>query len=62
MPTLVCAGTHDGIAPLRNSELLRDRIAGARLATFDGGHIFMMQDPTAYPAILEFLVDRVVLQ
>ena len=57
VPTLVCAGVHDGIAPMRNSELLRDRIPGARLATFDGGHIFMMQDPTAYPTILEFLAE-----
>jgi len=42
---------------MRNSELLRDRIPGACLATFDGGHIFMMQDPTAYPTILDFLAE-----
>ena len=57
VPTLVCAGIHDGIAPMHNSELLRDRIPGARLETFDGGHIFMVQDPTAYPAILNFLTE-----
>ena len=57
VPTLVCAGVHDGIAPMRNSKLLRDRIPGARLATFDGGHIFMVQDPTAYPTMLDFLAE-----
>ncbi|WP_420638055.1 alpha/beta fold hydrolase [Candidatus Poriferisocius sp.] len=58
VPTLVCAGAHDGIAPLRNSELLCDRIPNARLEVFDGGHVFMIQDPAAYPAMLEFLAEE----
>ncbi len=58
IPTLVCAGLHDGIAPLRNSELLRDSIPNARLETFDGGHIFMMQDPTSWPAMVSFLTEE----
>ena len=55
-PTLVCAGRYDGIAPLANSELLAERIPGATLRVFEGGHLFLLQDRTAWPAISEFLV------
>ena len=54
-PTLVCAGEFDDLAPLENSRLLADRIPNAELRTFDGGHMFMVQDRSAYPAIIEFL-------
>ncbi len=55
VPTLVCAGRYDDLAPLANSELLAERIPDARLEIFDGGHIFMYQDRTAFPAIANFL-------
>jgi 3-oxoadipate enol-lactonase len=60
-PTLVCAGRFDGIAPLPNSDFLARTIPHARLALFDGGHLFLLQDPTALPAIVLFLtaVDAV---
>jgi len=54
-PTLVCAGRYDDIAPLENSELLAARIPGARLEIFEGGHIFMIQDRSAFPAMIDFL-------
>jgi 3-oxoadipate enol-lactonase len=54
-PTLVCGGRYDGIAPPANSEFLARSIPGARLAFFDGGHIFMLQDPTAFPTMAAFL-------
>ena len=54
-PTLVCGGRYDGIAPPANSEFLAQTIPGARLELFDGGHIFFLQDPAAFPAMLEFL-------
>ena len=54
-PTLVCGGRYDGIAPPANSEFLASHIPGAELALFDGGHIFFMQDPAAWPAIFGFL-------
>jgi 3-oxoadipate enol-lactonase len=54
-PTLVCAGRYDGIAPVENSELLASRIPGARLEIFEGGHLFMIQDRSAFPAIIDFL-------
>ena len=49
-PTLVCTGRHDGIAPPDNSERLASAIPGARLQLFDGGHLFLLQDSTAFPA------------
>jgi len=54
-PTLVCAGRYDGIAPPANGEFLAARISGAQFATFEGGHLFLLQDPTAMTAIIEFL-------
>ena len=55
-PTLVCGGRRDGIAPPPNQEALVGRIAGAELAMFDGGHLFLMQDRAAFPRIIDFLL------
>jgi 3-oxoadipate enol-lactonase len=57
MPTLVCAGRFDQIAPLANAEALTAEIPGATLQVFDGGHAFLWQDPSAWPAIVGFLAD-----
>jgi len=54
-PTLVCGGRYDGIAAPENSEHLADRIPQAELALFDGGHMFLIQDPTAFDRMIEFL-------
>lgn len=55
-PTLVCAGEYDDQAPIANSEALVEAIPRARLAVFQGGHLFLMQDPTAFPTIVDFLL------
>jgi 3-oxoadipate enol-lactonase len=57
-PTLVCGGRYDGIAPPSNSEFLAKSIPGAELEMFDGGHAFFMQDPAAFPAVVEFLCRK----
>jgi 3-oxoadipate enol-lactonase len=57
MPTLVCAGRFDGIAPLANAEALAAQIPRATLQVFDGGHAFLLQDRSAWPAIAGFLAD-----
>lgn len=54
-PTLVCAGRYDDIAPMENSLLMADQIPAAALHVFEGGHTFMIQDRSAFPAIIEFL-------
>ena len=57
VPTLVASGNRDGIAPLANSEALAARIPDARLQVFDGGHLFLVQDRSAWPAIVDFLAE-----
>ena len=55
MPTLVCAGRYDAVAPLANAEALAAQIPRATLRVFDGGHAFFLQDPSAWSAIVAFL-------
>lgn len=54
-PVLIAAGRYDGIALPQTQERMAARIPGAELKWFEGGHLFMLQDRTAYPAIIEFL-------
>lgn len=54
-PTLVCAGEYDDQAPLPNSHALVEAIPNARLAVFQGGHLFLMQDRSAFDTIVAFL-------
>lgn len=54
-PTLVCAGRYDDIAPLANSQFLAERMPDAEFRVFDGGHTFMIQDRSVWPAINDFL-------
>ena len=57
-PTLVAAGRYDGLAPLDNSETLAGAISGAELDVFEGGHLFVVQDPRALPRIIDHLLGR----
>jgi len=54
-PTLVAGGRYDGVAPPANSQAIADRIPGAELRLYEGGHLFFVQDRAAYPDIIEFL-------
>jgi len=54
-PTLVAAGRYDGIAPPANAKGIADRIPGAELRLYEGGHAFFGQDPSALPEVLDFL-------
>lgn len=54
-PTLCCGGRFDGIASPANMERLAGKIPGAKLELFDGGHLFLMQDPRAWERIVAFL-------
>jgi 3-oxoadipate enol-lactonase len=55
-PTLVMAGRYDGIAPVVNSEAIAARIPGAELRTYEGGHLFIAQDPHAMADIRDTLM------
>ena len=54
-PTFVASGRYDGIAPLVNGEAIAAQIPGSELHVYEGGHMFVAQDRTAFPEILEFL-------
>ena len=56
-PTLVAGGRYDGIALPATQEKLASRIAGAKLQMFEGGHLFMVQDRTAFAAMAAFLAE-----
>jgi 3-oxoadipate enol-lactonase len=55
MPVALFAGKYDGVAKPEAQEAMRRQIPGATVRLFEGGHLFMMQDRTAYPAIADFL-------
>jgi 3-oxoadipate enol-lactonase len=54
-PTFVASGRYDGIAPVANGELIASRVPDASLHVYEGGHLFVFQDPTALPEIIGFL-------
>ena len=57
MPVLICGGRYDGISPMANLKALHEQIPRARLELFDGGHLFFLQDPTAFECMIRFLFD-----
>jgi pimeloyl-ACP methyl ester carboxylesterase len=54
-PALVGYGNYDGIAPAHNSAAIASRIHGAELRGYEGGHLFLFQDPAALPEFEAFL-------
>ncbi len=54
-PVLIAAGRYDGIALPATQERMAARIPGAELKWFEGGHLFMLQDRSAYREIIAFL-------
>ena len=55
-PVMIAAGRYDGIALPATQERMAARIPGARLQFFEGGHLFMIQDRAATPAMTAFLL------
>ncbi len=51
----MAAGRYDGIAPVANSEALARRLPTARLEVYEGGHLFLLQDPRAWTDLTAFL-------
>ncbi|HZC16436.1 MAG TPA: alpha/beta fold hydrolase [Caulobacteraceae bacterium] len=54
-PVLIAAGRHDGVALPETQERMAGRIIGSELRFFEGGHLFILQDRDATPAMVEFL-------
>lgn len=55
VPVLCCGGHYDGIAPPENMEHLAHELPNSQLEFFDGGHLFLLQDPRAWDRIIDFL-------
>ncbi len=53
--TLVIGGRYDGIAPPSNLERIAGQMPNATLEMCDGGHMFLLQDPSAWATISAFL-------
>jgi len=54
-PTLAGYGNYDGIAPAQNSAAIASRIRRSELRGYEGGHLFLFQDPAALPDFEAFL-------
>lgn len=57
MPVYICGGRHDGIAPPSNQEALARAIPNSRMELFEGGHMFLMQDRSAFEKIVQFIAQ-----
>ncbi len=57
-PTLVASGRFDGIAPEENGKAIASRIPGAEFRSYEGGHAFLLQDPTAMGEFVAFLLEE----
>ncbi len=57
MPVLIAAGRHDGIAPPANQEAMLGQLPDARIEWFAGGHAFFIEDRTAYPTMIDWLLS-----
>ncbi|MFM1961109.1 MAG: hypothetical protein RL588_2626 [Pseudomonadota bacterium] len=56
-PVMIAAGRYDGIAPPQSQLNLALALRGSVLRFFDGGHMFMLQDRSAVPAMIDFLLQ-----
>ncbi|MFK0168773.1 alpha/beta fold hydrolase [Streptomyces sp. NPDC090306] len=57
-PTFVASGSQDLVAPPERGAALAGRIPGAVARVFEGGHLFLIEDPDALPELLRFLLGE----
>ena len=57
-PTFVIGGRYDGQAPPANLEHLTSALPDSRMQLFEGGHLFLLQDKAAWPAVVDFLREE----
>lgn len=56
--TLIAGGKYDMIAPERNLAEMHRLIKYSNLKIFEGGHLFLIQDKSAWPEIISFLLSE----
>jgi 3-oxoadipate enol-lactonase len=57
MLVYICGGKFDGLSPPENLEALHRQIRGSTLEYFEGGHMFLRQDPNTFKKIISFLLS-----
>ena len=53
--TLIVGGKYDGIAPPKNLVAMNEMIPQSELRFYEGGHMFLIQDKSAYQEIIAWL-------
>ncbi|MDG2277663.1 MAG: alpha/beta fold hydrolase [Pseudomonadales bacterium] len=59
VPTLLAGGEFDGVAPPENMRAIGSQIAASEVRFFNGGHMFLAQDKTAYKYIIQWLKGNI---
>jgi pimeloyl-ACP methyl ester carboxylesterase len=57
-PVFIGCGRFDGIAPPQLSEHIASRVGDAEVHVYEGGHLFVAQDPRAVPETVNFLTGN----
>ena len=55
MPVLIQGGRYDGIAPVANQQALATQIPQTQMRMYEGGHLFLIQDKSAFPDLVQWL-------
>ncbi len=55
VPVLLAGGKFDGVAPVENMQAIADQIESSEIRFYEGGHMFLIQDKSAYPEIIRWL-------
>jgi 3-oxoadipate enol-lactonase len=55
LPVYICGGRYDGLATPQNLMTMHERVPSSKMKLFEGGHLFLNQDPKAYKQIIKFL-------
>jgi 3-oxoadipate enol-lactonase len=58
LPSLIIAGRGDNATPLKDSEFMKQQIAGSELVALDAGHISNVEQSAAFTAALEKFLAR----
>lgn len=56
-PTFIAGGRYDGIATPGNQHAMAEKIPDSTLEFFEGGHLFFVEDKSAFPRIIEWLAE-----
>jgi 3-oxoadipate enol-lactonase len=56
IPVLLMGGKYDGIAPMTNMQAISVEIKDSQLKFYEGGHLFLIQDKTAFQDLVKWLL------